>query len=90
MMFHDFLEQYKPIPTTTPTFFEYDGKTYGWVTTIMGQAPQLGYTHTWTIVDTEEDLVVVPGIHRVNVMGYVFTEQPWTNEDIQNDLEIYL
>ena len=44
----------------------------------------------WTIVDGEnEETWIIPGYHYVNRYGYLITEKPWENEDIQvNDNEM--
>lgn len=38
--------------------------------------------HVWTVVDGEDDdnLYALPGIHFVNRIGYVVTEEPWGPE----------
>lgn len=33
----------------------------------------------WTVVDTDGTMYVVAGTHRVNRLGYVISEQPWTD-----------
>ncbi len=41
----------------------------------------------WTIVDSGDDSdrnwYAIPGIHRVNCLGFVLTRREWTDESIQ-------
>lgn len=36
--------------------------------------------HIWTVLDTDGTMYVVAGTHMVNRLGYVLSEQPWTDE----------
>jgi len=39
--------------------------------------------NVWTVVegDEEDKLYVIPGFQVVNIVGYLFTEEQWTEED---------
>jgi len=41
--------------------------------------------YVWTVVETGEDeiLYAMAGFHVVNRVGYVITEEPWTDPDSQ-------
>jgi hypothetical protein len=36
--------------------------------------------HLWTIVDADGSLYAVSGLHYVNRIGYLVTEEPWTED----------
>lgn len=36
--------------------------------------------HLWTIIDADGNLYAVSGVHRINRLGYVVTEEAWTEE----------
>ena len=41
----------------------------------------------WTAVDGESDkIIIIPGFHIVNRLGYYVTDKPW--EDIDKDMEV--
>jgi hypothetical protein len=37
----------------------------------------------WTILEGDEGTYYVPGVHTVNRIGYLITENPWESEDIE-------
>ena len=41
--------------------------------------------NVWSIVqaDNGEDQMAITGFHVVNMLGYVVTEKPWENEEVQ-------
>jgi hypothetical protein len=34
----------------------------------------------WTIIDADGSLYAVTGVHRVNRLGYIVTEEPWIED----------
>jgi hypothetical protein len=92
MTYEEFIDKFRPLKTPWPTFMEIDeGVTIGWTTTSISQIPEEhnDVRNRWSIIEVECDedpLVIVPGVHVVNVMGYIVTEEQWSEEDL--DLEI--
>lgn len=46
----------------------------------------LPYRNVWTIVESgeaDDDWYASPGFHAVNVLGYVTSEKPWTDDIIE-------
>ncbi len=39
--------------------------------------------HVWTVLDVNDGLYVVPGIHRVNQFGFMVTRKPWRDKNIE-------
>jgi len=39
--------------------------------------------HVWTVVEAEDSMYVMAGFHRVNMIGYVVTEKPWRDRNLQ-------
>jgi hypothetical protein len=36
--------------------------------------------HVWTLVESDEGLKIITGLHHVNRIGYFVTEEPWAKE----------
>lgn len=34
----------------------------------------------WTVVDDGDSTAITPGVHRVNNLGFIVTENPWTDD----------
>lgn len=41
----------------------------------------------WTVIDVNGVLYIIAGWHYVNRLGYVITEEQWTDEDQQHEWE---
>lgn len=41
-----------------------------------------GALNWWTVLDTDGELTIVPGLKRVNRFAYVVTEEEWTGSDL--------
>lgn len=39
----------------------------------------------WTIIDAEGELYLIAGLHFVNRMGYILSNEDWTEEELQKD-----
>lgn len=39
----------------------------------------------WTIVDSEGELYLIAGLHFVNRMGYILSNEDWAEEDLQEE-----
>jgi len=72
--YDEFLEKFIPTHNFHRQDAAFDGKmyeTYGSEYEHVKNNPE----YAWTIVDSEEELYVVPGIRIVNRLGYFITEQ---------------
>jgi hypothetical protein len=74
--------EYRPVDNTRDEYASWDGQlfeTYGkdeeTVITVARQTPR----RVWTLVDTDDGLVVTNGFHYVNRVGYFITEKEWEN-----------
>lgn len=79
--FEQFAEQYKPIQN--PNHQEDDNdlfETYGEELDFVRQQPN---NLIWTLVDSDNGLVLIPGYHFVNRVNYMVAEVAWENEDIE-------
>lgn len=36
----------------------------------------------WSVIEGDESIVAVPGFHVVNMLGYMMTTKPWTDEGV--------
>ena len=63
---------FKPIQTETGDLLSYQEA--------LDKSP--GNNFVWTVVESDngKHQIVCPGIHTVNVMGFVITEVPWVHE----------
>lgn len=92
MEIQDWVDKYKPFVSPTPTFLEVDGVTYGHTRRMMDNLGKIDLKQIWTIIEVEDEdfhMIIVPGIHAVNVVGFCATEVPWTPE-VQFDLEVFV
>ena len=55
------------------------GESYWTAQEIQGQKKN----HVWTVLDVDDELFIVPGIHRVNQFGFMLTRFPWRDKNIQ-------
>lgn len=79
----DWYEKYKPVENPNggsgPAWddkiqmFEVDDKR------ILTADPKM----VWTLVECDGHLIISPGFHFVNRMGFYITEVPWEHEDIE-------
>lgn len=93
--FEIFKEIYKPINNPFVQDSSYDGcmfETYGeevkYVCDLINNEQKLN--HVWTILDTGfEETWIFPGYFLCDRIGYLITEKPWKDENIQvNDNEM--
>jgi hypothetical protein len=83
MTIDDWIEEYIPMPHPTGKDhgFEVDGKSClieTYETDILQMLPP---ENTWSLVDTEGEFVIVAGLRRVNVIGYLYSQEPWETGD---------
>jgi len=70
----------------TGAMYETYGKELEYILTLANDPEQVH--HVWTIIEGDTcDLYYVPGYHLVNRLGYLVTEEPWT-EQYQPDVEL--
>ena len=78
----DWFDKYQPIQNTaTEEDRSWDGtyfETYGPEEEFISKANP---KHVWTIMDDfgDIDMIIIPGMHRVNRFGYFITKVPWDN-----------
>ena len=91
----EFIEIYKPIKNQFVQDVPYDGcmfETYGeevkYVCDLINNEQKLN--HVWTILDTGfEETWIFPGYFLCDRIGYLITEKPWKDDNIQvNDNEM--
>jgi len=82
MTFEQWCENYRPVANELCQGAPYDGlmfETYG---------AELEYVRRqdseciWTLVEAEDELVILSGWHIVNRLGYFVTERPWDGLDV--------
>lgn len=88
MTYEEFELQYCPIQNEIETgessfencMFETYGKEYAFVTSHE-------ITQIWTIVEGDDNQIIIsPGLHLVNRMGYLITQNHWDVDNIPNDI----
>lgn len=93
--YEQFEEQYKPIKNPLVEDSPYNGcmfETYGeevkYVCDLINNEQKLN--HVWTILDTGfEETWIFPGYFLCDRIGYLITEKPWKDDNIQvNDNEM--
>lgn len=55
-------------------------ETFGPEVSFIWQYGKNNPNNVWTLVDAEEELYIIAGMHFVNRMGYFITEKPWEHE----------
>jgi hypothetical protein len=85
LTFDEFIEKYKPIdnPHVEDAPFDFMFETYD---EEFEQVKNTEFKYVWTIVESDEGTVLIPGVHLVNRLGYFITEVPWENENIEVNL----
>jgi len=78
------IQEYKPVqhPTGDEHGFEVDGKSCLIETYEGNVLERLPHNKLWTLVENDEgDMIILAGLHRVNAVGYLQTEEPWETGD---------
>ena len=95
LVWEEFEQKYKPIKNHIQKDASYDGcmfETYGeevkYVCDLINNEQKLN--HVWTILDTGfEETWIFPGYFLCDRIGYLITEKPWKDDNIQvNDNEM--
>lgn len=71
------IEAFRPLPNVVFDQAPYDGtmyETYGAEYDHLIAVADVAPATIWTLVDGEEDLHILSGLHRVNRVGYFITE----------------
>lgn len=96
IVIEDWVEKYEPIPDAGQECCGLDGHEYGFHALASAMELALGHgledweRHVWTIThgDDEEESTygdvwtVNPGVHRVNVVGFVITRKPHDGSEV--------
>jgi len=81
MTYDEWVEKYKPIENKIVEHAPFDGymfETYDDELKAVQDAP---VNNVWTLVDgEEEDIWLAAGKWRINRIGYMICEKPWTGE----------
>ena len=87
----EWISRFRPLPAPIP------GKGFDFgegCTLIDGQTKEdikhleeAGERRVWTIVEDGESMAIIPGMALVNRLGYVVTENPWTDDITEVILE---
>lgn len=88
MTYEEFINTYIPRKNHLDINAAFDGcmyETYGDEDTFIRSSDK---KHVWTIIDVNA-LYVVPGRHYVNRLGYLITENPWEEDNIEIEIENY-
>ncbi len=75
------LQDYKPVINPLNNhgvFFE----TYGAELSLVRMQWAQDKTKVWTVVDCDGESCTMAGLHSVNRLGYIVTEQSWESSDI--------
>ena len=78
--FEKFLEKYKPIEKSDSNYL---WETYSEDWDYVKEKNAEG-NFVWTLVDEEDDLLLIPGIHIVNRLNYVICEVPYKEDCNEN------
>ncbi|MDQ4502543.1 hypothetical protein [Sinomonas sp. ASV322] len=69
----EFESDYRPIPTAEGDLVRHIDQTRGYP-----------MNRVWSIVEPgDNNLYAIPGYHLVNLVGYVVTETPWHDEELE-------
>lgn len=88
---NDWIEDFRPKPAPR----QGSGFDFGEGCTLVdGNGPgdgeylaSVGEKHVWTVVDDGEATAISPGFHHVNRLGYIVTENPWSDDIDEVELE---
>jgi hypothetical protein len=87
MTYEEFTETYKPVTN----HFQEAGFN-GWLFETYGQelehVQNTESEYIWTVLECEDRLYLTAGFHVVNRLGYFITSNPWTDENIAEDILI--
>ena len=91
--YEEFIETYKPI--INHSYAPFDGylfETYGKdVQTVIRHIKEKNNNYCWTLLDVDNgESYIIPGYHYVYRQGYFVTKVPWTNENLEVDLNDYV
>ena len=72
----EFDQKYEPLDPPS-------GESYWTAQEIQAGGTRWDPNHVWTVLDVDDELFIVPGIHRVNQFGFMLTRFPWRDKNIQ-------
>jgi hypothetical protein len=84
----EFVDTYKPVWNNK--LAPLDGfmfETYGAEFKRVREAGDKNIQNIWTVIDSDGRLTAAPAMHSVNRLGYLITENEWTDEEIVVDAE---
>ena len=82
LTYNQWCEEYRPIANDLCQGAPYDGlmfETYG---AEVEHVRRQDRECIWTLVQAEDELVILSGWHFVNRLGYFITERPWDGLDV--------
>lgn len=88
MPWEEFIDTYKPVCNyeSAPLdgfMFEKYGDEY----IRVRDAGYKNIQNVWSLIDTEGRLIAAPGMHLVNLFGFLITEKEWQDETIEVDAD---
>jgi len=86
----EFWDQYKPIKNPFNEGYGFDGcmfETFGPDLTYVQDTASVSEGFVWTVLDGDEGLTIVSGMHHVNRFGFIITELPADEDFIDVILE---
>ena len=89
MTYDEFIDTYKPVTNHLDDNAAFDGwmfETYGVENDYVNTINKTDACRVWTIIDSE-GLAIIAGKHWVNRIGYLITEIPWEDENIEIEFD---
>jgi len=83
MDYEKWIEEYKPNMTKQDQVILYE--TFG---EDLEKIRKTDPNYVWTVVDTDDSLVVLPGIHYVNRLSYVITKVSHEQENSEMEVSV--
>lgn len=87
MEFEQFILEYGPQPHPLGRNHGFEGMLLETYQPDLDLVRAAAPDHIWTICDYEDSLVIIPGFHLVNRFGYLITAEPWTDENLQVEID---
>jgi len=84
----DFYEKFNPIKNMVDDNASFDGcmfETYGEELMFVQEVNSGCPKKVWTILDCDGNLYIGAGYHHINRMGYLITEEEWTDKELEGD-----
>ena len=85
--FEEFIEKYRPLKNHLVEDAPFGGYMYETVGKEIDYILPLRNKDTvWTVIEDDGYMYIIPGYHWINRIGYILTEVPWSNFNIEVNL----